>query len=206
MFSVLSPSLQIRKGKKVEEGCRSGWRKISKQHHLRIGWGRKEFFTWRRASQGSCGRVWKAVCCVGAGFSIVSVAPEIKRLGWAEDRKTGWTPVTGSDQLLEVAVSTCACYCKLEVLLGGTPGFSSKSMNSWESNTWKESGCLESWGDIFQLKSTYFKDFITSRMGRGRGSTGIYKELTGRTRVRYFTDTFQGEEKPETPLQAHDRY
>lgn len=35
-------------------------------------------------------------CYVGAGFGILSVAMDIKRLRRLEDRKTGQAPVTGS--------------------------------------------------------------------------------------------------------------
>lgn len=81
--------------------------------------------------KGRVGDSWACLkgCHVGAGFSILSMALDIKRLGWVEDRKTGQalSPEVG-------AMCTCACYCKLEVLLGGTPGFSSKLENSWESN------------------------------------------------------------------------
>ena len=66
---------------------------------------------------------------VGAGLSIAIVAPEIKRLGRVLDRKTRMGLCTRSE-----VMSTYASYRKLEVVLGGTPGFSSKSMNLWESN------------------------------------------------------------------------
>lgn len=45
-------------------------------------------------------------------------------------------------------------------------------------------------------KPTYVKDFITSRMARGRESNGIYKELTGRAQVGHFTNTFLSEAAP----------
>lgn len=35
-------------------------------------------------------------CHVGAGFNILGVALDIKRLRWVEDRKTGQAPVTGN--------------------------------------------------------------------------------------------------------------
>lgn len=41
---------------------------------------------------------------VGAGFSIVSVALDIKRFRWVEDRKTGRAPVTGSGSKVHVCM------------------------------------------------------------------------------------------------------
>ena len=57
---------------------------------------------------------------------------------------------TGSRQPEVEAMCTCACYCKLGVLLGGTPGFSSKSKNSWESKT------HENTVGVFSLDVIYF--------------------------------------------------
>lgn len=87
-------------------------------------------------------------------------------------------------------MDTCMCYCQLGVLLGGAPGSSSKSKNSWEPKLEKIVGILVLRWYISQPKSTYFKDFITSGMVWGRESTGIYKELPGRTQVGHFTSTF----------------
>lgn len=169
----------MRKGNKVEEGCRSGWRKISKWHHLRNHWGKREFFTWRRAEM----RVFERLSC-GAGGSTFGLSLEIKRLGWVRKRKTG------RPCYRKWRSWACACYWKLGVLLGGTPGSSSKSKNSWESKLEKIVGVLVLRWYISQPKSTYFEDFITSGMVRGRESAGIYKELPGRTQVGDFTSTF----------------
>lgn len=49
------------------------------------------------------------------------------------------------DLFLEVdKMGTCPRGIKCRVLLDRNPGSSSKSMNSWESNTRKDRGCLES--------------------------------------------------------------
>lgn len=40
------------------------------------------------------------------------------------------------------AMDTCMCYCQLGVLLGGAPGSSSKSKNSWEPKLEKIVGIL----------------------------------------------------------------
>lgn len=146
----------------MEKCCRSGWRKTSKWHHP---W--KMLFIWRRAISR---KSWAALkgCQKEAGFSIFSVAWEIKRCGWVSGthRKTGWGPVSGSGQNGHLSTryqmqSSAGQESRVLFQVYELLGIKHKKRQgmSWVLR-WPSS----------QSKATYFKDFIVSRMIRGRGA------------------------------------